>query len=104
MSACPRIFHMTSQMGSITDNHSGSYYFYRISKAALNMFNKSFSKDYPNISSIVLHPGWVKTDMGGNHAPISPEISAASLADLILSGNNTISGNFYNYKGEILPW
>ena len=103
-SASPRVFHMTSQMGSIADNQSGGYYFYRISKAALNMFNKSFSQDYPNIPSIVIHPGWVKTDMGGDHAPISPEIAAINVSDLILTANNLGSGNFYNYKGEILPW
>ena len=103
-STSPRIFHMTSQMGSIADNRSGGYYFYRISKAALNMFNKSFSQDYPNIPSIVIHPGWVRTDMGGNNAPISPEIAAINVSDLILTANNLSSGNFYNYKGEILPW
>ena len=103
-SASPRVFHMTSQMGSIADNQSGGYYFYRISKAALNMFNKSFSQDYPHIPSIVIHPGWVRTDMGGNHAPISPEIAAINISDLILTANNLSSGNFYNYKGEILPW
>ena len=103
-SANPRVFHMTSQMGSIADNQSGGYYFYRISKAALNMFNKSFSQDYPHIPSIVIHPGWVRTDMGGNHAPISPEIAAINISDLILTPNNLSSGNFYNYKGEILPW
>ena len=100
----PRVFHMTSQLGSIADNQSGGYYFYRISKAALNMFNKSFSQDYPNIPSIVIHPGWVRTDMGGNNAPISPEIAAINVSDLILTANNLSSGNFYNYKGEILPW
>ena len=103
-SANPCVFHMTSQMGSIADNLSGGYYFYRISKAALNMFNKSFSKDYPHILSIVIHPGWVRTDMGGNHAPISPEIAAINISDLILTANNLSSGNFYNYKGEILRW
>ena len=91
-------------MGSIADNQTGGYYFYRVSKAALNMFNKSFSRDYPNILSIVIHPGWVKTDMGGDHALISPEIAATNLCELILNMNNTISGNFYNYKGDILPW
>ncbi len=103
-SASPHVFHMTSQMGSIADNHSGGYYFYRISKASLNMFNKSFSRDYPDIPSIVIHPGWVRTEMGGNHAPISPEIAAINISDLILTANNLSSGNFYNYKGEILPW
>ena len=103
-SASPRVFHMTSQMGSIADNQSGGYYFYRISKASLNMFNKSFSQDYPSIPSIVIHPGWVRTDMGGNHAPISPEDAAISVSDLLLTAKNLSSGNFYNYKGEILPW
>jgi hypothetical protein len=42
--------------------------------------------------------------MGGNHAPISPEIAAINVSDLILTANNLSSGNFYNYKGEILPW
>ena len=104
VSANPRVFHMTSQMGSIADNQSGGYYFYRISKAALNMFNKSFSQDYPHIPSIVIHPGWVRTDMGGNHAPISPEIAATNVSNLILTANNLSSGDFYNYKGETLPW
>ena len=103
-SASPRVIHVTSQMGSIADNQSGGYYFYRISKAALNMFNKSFSRDYPNIPSIVVHPGWVKTDMGGTHAPIAPETAANNISDLILTANNIVSGNFYNHKGDILPW
>ena len=95
---------MTSQMGSTADNHSGGYYFYRISKAALNMLSKSFSHNYPHIPSIVIHPGWVRTDMGGNHAPISSESAAINISDLILTANNLSSGNFFNYKGEILPW
>ena len=68
------------------------------------MFNKSFSQDYPQIPSIVIHPGWVRTDMGGNHAPIAPEIAAINISDLILTANNLSSGTFYKYKGEILPW
>ena len=102
-SANPCVFHMTSQMGSIADNLSGGYYFYRISEAALNMFNKSFSKDYPHILSIVIHPGWVRTDMAEIMTPISPEIAAINISDLILTVNNLSSGNFYNNKGEILP-
>ena len=94
---------MTSQMGSTADNHSGGYYFYRISKAALNMLSKSFSHNYPHIPSIVIHPGWVRTDMGGNHAPISSESAAINISDLILTANNLSSGNFYNYKGKFCP-
>ena len=59
--AHPKVIQITSLMGSITDNTSGGSYGYRISKAALNMFNKSFSIDYPQIASFVVHPGWVKS-------------------------------------------
>ena len=100
----PKLFHITSQLGSIADNTSGSYYFYRISKAALNMFNKSFSQDYPNITSIVLHPGWVRTDMGGKNAPVAPEQAAKMLSDLILRLDKASTGQFLNYRGEILSW
>ena len=100
----PKIFHITSQMGSITDNLSGGYYYYRISKAALNMFNKSFSIDHPNITSIVLHPGWVRTDMGGSNAPLLPEDSASMLAKLVLRLDRSSSGEFLNYMGNTLPW
>ena len=98
------VAHITSLMGSIADNSSGGYYAYRMSKAALNMFNKSFSKDHPQITSVVLHPGWVRTDMGGPSATLAVEDSARGLLNVIASLNASNSGHFYDYSGRELKW
>lgn len=100
----PKLVNITSQMGSIEDNASGGYYAYRISKAALNMFNKSFAVDYPQIKSVVLHPGWVKTDMGGPGARITVEESVSGLLKVIDELRKEQSGEFFNYSGDRLPW
>ena len=91
-------------MGSLSDNSTGSYYAYRISKAALNMFCRSLSKDFPTIISSVIHPGWVKTDMGGPNATLSIEESASGVVNKIISLNKKDSGEFFNYKGDKLSW
>lgn len=98
------VVNITSQMGSIDDNKMGRYYGYRMSKAALNMMTKSFSIDYPDITSIVMHPGWVQTDMGGKQAPVSPQDSAEGILAVIENLKRKDSGKFYNFRGEILPW
>jgi NAD(P)-dependent dehydrogenase (short-subunit alcohol dehydrogenase family) len=103
-SSHPVVAHITSQMGSISDNSSGGYYAYRISKAALNMFNKSFSVDFPRIVSVVIHPGWVQTDMGGAGASTPPEKSAEGILKVISNLKSGNSGEFFNYKGEKLAW
>jgi NAD(P)-dependent dehydrogenase (short-subunit alcohol dehydrogenase family) len=91
-------------MGSIAENSSGGYYAYRISKAALNMFTKSFSIDYPKITCISLHPGWVRTDMGGADAALLPRESARGLFKLIIEAKNENSGRMYDYSGKEIPW
>jgi NAD(P)-dependent dehydrogenase (short-subunit alcohol dehydrogenase family) len=103
-SAKPKLVHITSLMGSIQDNESGGAYAYRISKAALNMFAKSFSCDYPEITSAVVHPGWVKTDMGGSNAPTSIEESAKGIHQVIHDLSLEKSGSFFDFEGESLPW
>ena len=100
----PKVMHLTSKMGSIADNTSGSTYGYRMSKAALNMFNKSFSIDYPAIASIVAHPGWVQTEMGGSNAPLSIEQSVEGLYELVSKLDRKMTGKFFNYKGDEIPW
>lgn len=99
-----RVCQITSLMGSIGDNASGGSYGYRMSKAALNMFNRSFAIDFPNILSVVLHPGWVKTEMGGKEAPTSTEESVAGMLKVLSNLNADQSGKFYDYEGEELPW
>ncbi|MES3037446.1 MAG: SDR family oxidoreductase [Bdellovibrionota bacterium] len=100
----PKLIHITSLMGSIADNNGGSHYGYRMSKAALNMFNKSFSIDYPEITSMVVHPGWVKTDMGGSAAPLEIKDSAMGILALVEKATRDDNGKFFDYKGKSLPW
>jgi NAD(P)-dependent dehydrogenase (short-subunit alcohol dehydrogenase family) len=98
------IAQITSLMGSITDNGSGGYYDYRMSKAALNMFNSCLAKEFPEIKCLVLHPGWVQTDMGGAGATVTAEDCARGLFKIISDGANAKSGHFYDFKGKELPW
>jgi NAD(P)-dependent dehydrogenase (short-subunit alcohol dehydrogenase family) len=103
-SRSPKAVHITSQMGSIDDNSSGGYYAYRASKAALNMINKSLSIDNEWLNSTVMHPGWVKTDMGGSAAPTAPSESAAGLWRVISGLKTEDSGAFFDFRGKRLAW
>ena len=95
---------ITSLMGSISDNGSGGYYDYRMSKAALNMFNSCLAKEFPELKCLVLHPGWVQTDMGGAGATVTTGDCARGLFDVIARDSKAKSGHFYDFKGKELPW
>lgn len=101
-----KIVNITSKMGSIDDNTSGGYYLYRSSKTALNMVVKSLSLDLAprGITTIVMHPGWVQTDMGGSHAPTPPERSVAGMRNVIAGLSQKDSGKFYNFNGQEILW
>lgn len=103
-SSNPKVIHITSLMGSIHDNSSGGAYAYRASKAALNMVHKSLTIDQPWLTSLVLHPGWVQTDMGGANAPTSVDESANGIWKVMESISLKDSGQFRNYQGRPLPW
>jgi len=96
----------SSQMGSIADNGSGGVYAYRASKAAMNMVAKSMAEDLKDkgITVLALHPGWVRTDMGGPNGKISPAESVEGQQALLDTAGPAQSGGFFNYKGETLPW
>jgi len=81
-----KIFFLSSKVGSIADNTGGGMYIYRSSKTALNQVVKSLSIDLVSkgISVIALHPGWVRTDMGGPNALISIEESVNKLEDFVI--------------------
>lgn len=100
----PKLAQITSTMGSIDDNTSGGYYAYRASKAALNMINKSITVDNPWLTTVVMHPGWVKTDMGGASAPIPPETSAKGIWDVIFNLKPAESGKFFDFRGREIAW
>lgn len=98
---------MTSRMGSIADNTSGSSYGYRMSKVALSMAGKSLAHDLKGrgIAVAILHPGLVQTRMTNfTSGGITPEESVKGLLARIdeLTLDNT--GTFWHANGEVLPW
>lgn len=97
---------LTSKMGSIGENSSGGSYFYRTSKAALNAGVRSLAHDLAGrgVKAIVLHPGWVKTDMGGPSALITPAESVEGLRKVIDNLTPAQSGRFWNYDGTEIAW
>jgi NAD(P)-dependent dehydrogenase (short-subunit alcohol dehydrogenase family) len=97
---------ISSKMGSIADNSGGGSYLYRSSKAAANMVVKSLAIDLKpfGITAVVLHPGWVKTDMGGPNAMISPEQSVSGMRKVISGLGPADSGKFFAYDGQVIPW
>jgi NAD(P)-dependent dehydrogenase (short-subunit alcohol dehydrogenase family) len=101
-----KVFHLSSGMGSIGDDHMGGAYAYRMSKAALNMAGRTLAIELAKdqVASIVLEPGWVKTDMGGAGATITAEQSAAQLAALIDARGMESTGKFLRRTGEEYPW
>ena len=101
-----KVMHLTSRMGSISDNTSGGSYAYRASKAALNMLNRSLSIDLAEEGFIcaVLHPGWVQTSMGGAAAPTPVRESTAGLVHLIDGLGRDDNGGFFDFTGKELPW
>ena len=101
-----KLVHVTSGMGSIADNKRGESYGYRMSKAALNMMSKSLSIDLRDdgITSIVINPGWVKTDLGGASAPTPVEDSVRGILARIDEATLETSGSFLNWNGGTYPW
>lgn len=97
---------VTSLMGSITDNSSGGFYSYRMSKAAANMAVRSLAHDWQPVGLKVcaLHPGWVATAMGGPSAPLTPAESVAGMRAVLASLTPERSGGFYRYTGDSIAW
>ncbi|MCM8558179.1 SDR family oxidoreductase [Sphingomicrobium sediminis] len=97
---------LTSKMGSIADNGSGGSIPYRSSKAAVNAAWKSLANDYrpDGIGVVMLHPGWVQTDMGGPNALIDTETSVSGMRKVIDETSVDNSGRFMAYDGQEIPW
>lgn len=101
-----RMVALSSKMGSIADNLSGGSYPYRSSKAALNATTKSAALELrsKNIICLILHPGWVATNMGGSKAPLSVEESVRGMRQVIDNATLEDSGKFLDYQGQEIPW
>jgi len=100
------VINMTSILGSIAENNDGGFYPYRCSKAALNAATKSMSVDLKADGILVacLHPGWVRTDLGGSSAPMDVDTSVSCILDTLNSLTEEHTGCFVQYDGKILPW
>ena len=96
---------MSSRLGSIAES-SGMTLPYSTSKAALNMLVKGLAATLAERGIIVvaLSPGWVRTDMGGAQAPLTPEKSVAGLRRVISGLKKTDSGKFLSHDGSEIPW
>lgn len=97
---------MSSQMGSVELALSASMPLYGASKAALNSLLQSWSHsaEPPSATLLALHPGWVKTDMGGAGAPLSVEQSVAGLVTTIAAHRGAGGCHFVDYQHQTLPW
>jgi NAD(P)-dependent dehydrogenase (short-subunit alcohol dehydrogenase family) len=102
----PRIASISSGYGSITANTSGFPYYYGASKAALNMFVRSLAADARQwaITTVLLDPGWVRTEMGGPEAPTTPEAAAAGLIKVIDTLTPEQNGRFFTWEGREQAW
>lgn len=101
-----KVVSITSGLGSIAENTGGRYYGYRESKAALNMFTRSLAAELRSegFTCVVMSPGWVRTDMGGPNARLSPAQSISGMRAVIDRLTPADSGTFWNHDGSTLRW
>jgi NAD(P)-dependent dehydrogenase (short-subunit alcohol dehydrogenase family) len=102
MNSGGHIINISSSAGSLSNTTDTNYPCYKISKAALNMYTRTLALRLAgNITVSSVHPGWVKTDMGGPDADFTPEESAEDIFEL--AGSTIESGQFW-FKGKKFPW
>ncbi len=97
---------VSSRAGSIGDGPAGGLYGYRMSKAALNMAGANLAYELAprGISVVVLHPGFVRTEMTGGAGTVDPTEAAAGLIARIDELDATTSGRFVHANGDAVPW
>ncbi|MEH6567805.1 MAG: SDR family oxidoreductase [Halioglobus sp.] len=100
-----KVVQISSIMGSVELNRGGSYG-YRASKSALNILNKSLAIELgpDGFVCVVLHPGWVRTRMGGESAQLTTQESVTGMVSVIEQLKPASNGRFYDYQGKELPW
>lgn len=97
---------ITGRMGSFANDTGGGKYGYRASKTAANMMVKTLSIDLKvyGIKVMAIHPGWIKTEMGGLNAKVNVENSAKGIKNIILKSSEYSTGSFYTFEGLPLQW
>jgi len=105
LSSRPRVVTLSSQMGSLNSNETGTIA-YRSSKAAVNKVMQVLANEFGEYGIIVcpVHPGWVRTDMGGSQADLSVEECGAGLFNLIDSLTMQQSGRFWTWEAKEIAW
>ena len=106
-SSHPRILNISSERGSMAwQAGRGGYYSYSLSKAGLNMLTRLLAVDLQpfNITTVTVHPGWMRTKMGGANATLSPAESARGILELADHLTLEQNGGFYKWNGEVHPW
>lgn len=102
----PWVAHVSSVMGSIASTESFRSPSYGMSKAALNMATVQLAHalQADGVRCVALHPGWVRTDMGGPNASIEPTEAVAGMLGVIARLGAGDSGRFLDHRGQPLPW
>jgi len=95
---------MTSILGSIGSNAGGGMELYRATKSALNMLASCYALRHRGTTVLLLHPGWVRTEMGGQNAPVDVATSVRGLADTIAAQGGKPGIAYLDYQGQELPW
>ncbi len=97
---------MSSGLGSISNNETGKWELYRGSKAALNMFMRSFAAKQAGtpLAMVLMAPGWIRTDLGGPDASFTIEESMPLLVDLLLAKRGKPGLEYLDRQGRTVPW
>ena len=100
------IVFVSSDLASLTGHDGRPLYYYRTSKIALNILMRTVSFDLQSkgIIAFAFHPGWIRTDMGGERAIVIPEESVDGLANIINFADRSTSGRYFDWKGRSLEW
>lgn len=100
------VVNITSQLGSISRTSGGGWHSYKASKAALNMCTRLQAAELEgnDVKVVAMHPGWVRTDMGGSNARLSTEESVSGMIEVVKNLTREDAGRFLAYDGEELPW
>ena len=101
-----KLINISSGYGSVSANTGGFPYYYSASKAALNMFMRTLAADAKRwgITTVLLDPGWVSTDMGGPGAPLAPEKAVGAMLRLIDALTPRHNGRFLTWQGDEQDW
>lgn len=95
---------MSSVLGSLEVNSNDGNPLYAASKAMLNRLTRAFAAEHDYLTLVTLHPGWVRTAMGGENAPLDVETSVRGMADVLASRAGKGGHEFLDYRGKIIPW